>query len=159
MSKRIKVAVNPFGGRLVGPLGWAYAAGLFDGEGCVHIARQRKATARRGYIYRLTVSIAHNHLDTLKDFQDLTGIEGRIYRRPRQGSANRDGYALNYDGDDAADLLEILHPFLCRKADEATVALHFQRECEVNRHFGPQGCPADIWKKRERLYRKLRNLK
>lgn len=159
MTARIKVSFNPFGARLSGSTALAYAAGLFDGEGCVHIARQKKASARRGYVYRLVVSVAQNHLDTLADFQNLTGIEGRIYHRQRQGSSNRDNYALNYDGEAAALLLETLWPFLRRKADEAVFALHFQRKCDINRHFGPNGCPDEIWKERERLYEKLRNLK
>jgi hypothetical protein len=159
MSARIKVSVNPKRARLKGTNRLAYAAGLFDGEGCVHIARQRKPTSRRGYIFRLNVTVAQNHLDTLVDFQSLTGIEGRIYQRRRQGSSNRDGYALHYDGDTAAELLEALHPYLRRKADEASVALRFQRACEVNRHFGPNGCPEPVWRERERLYKKLRSLK
>ena len=61
----------------------AYAAGLFDGEGCVHIARQRKVQAKRGYVLRLVVTVAQNHLNTLKDFQSMTGVEGRIYMRTR----------------------------------------------------------------------------
>jgi hypothetical protein len=159
MSDRIKVSTCPSRARLPGTEALAYAAGLFDGEGCVHIARQRKPQARRGYIYRLTVPVAQNHLDTLTDFQQLSGVEGRVYLRRRQGSTNRDAYALCYDGEAAANLLERLSPFLRRKADEAREALRFQRETHLSRHFGPKGCPEEIWKKRDFLYSKLRSLK
>lgn len=159
MSGRINVSVDPTRGRLQGDAGMAYAAGLFDGEGCVHIARQRKVQSKRGYVLRLVVTVAQNHLNTLKDFQSMTGVEGRIYMRPRQGTANRDAYALNYDGEAAANLLEKLLPFLGRKADEAKVALKFQRETQINRHFGPKGCPDAIWRKRVLLSEKLRSLK
>lgn len=159
MSNRIKVSFNPAKARLHGTAAMAYAAGLFDGEACVHIARQKKVQSKRGYVLRLVVTIAQNHLETLLQFQAMAGVEGRIYMRPRQGSSNRDGYALNYDGDAAAMLLEQLLPFLVRKADEARVALRFQHECEIHRHFGPLGCPDAVWQKRELLCEKLRSLK
>jgi len=159
MTARIKVELDFSNPRLPDTVGLAYAAGLFDGEGCVHIARQKKASARRGHIFRLTVSVAQNHLDTLVDFQTLTGIAGRIYGTRRQGTSNRDSYSLNYGGKDAETLLETLRPFLRRKQDEADEALRFQRNCEINRHFGPKGCPDAIWRQRERHYKKLRSLK
>lgn len=159
MSHRIRVSLNTQTPRLPPEMGMAYAAGLFDGEGCVHIARQKKRQAKRGYVMRLTVTVAQNHLDTLGDFQVLSGVEGRIYMRRRQGSTNRDAYSLNYDGDAASTLLERLQPYLRRKADEAAIGLRFQRETEIHRHFGPRGCPDDIWALRERLCNKLRSLK
>jgi hypothetical protein len=92
MSNRIKVSFNPAKARLHGTAAMAYAAGLFDGEACVHIARQKKVQSKRGYVLRLVVTIAQNHLETLLQFQAMAGVEGRIYMRPRQGSSNRDGY-------------------------------------------------------------------
>lgn len=159
MSKRIKVIMNPAGARLQGELGLTYVAALLDGEGCIHIARQRKEQAKRGNILRLVVSLAQNHLRTILDFQDMTAVEGRIYMRPRQGPANRDSYTINYDGAQAGALLERLKPYLGRKLDEALVALRFQNETQLQRHFGPCGCPDDVWQLRELLCAKLRSLK
>ena len=159
MNVRNKVALDIGAVRLPGVVGVAHAAGLFDGEGCIHIARQKKATARRGHIFRLVVSVAQNHLDTLIDFQNHVGVAGRIYQTRRRGTANRDTYALNYDGATAESLLDVLVPFLRRKQDEALEALRFQRTFDLKRHFGPSGCPEDIWLQREAHYRKLRNLK
>lgn len=156
---RVNVGLDTSAARLSGPVGLGYAAGLFDGEGCIHIARQKKATARRGHIFRLVVSVAQNHLGTLSDFQNLTGLAGRIYQVRRQGPANRDSFSLNYDGNTAAALLDTLLPYLRRKQDEAVVALTFQRDCEITTHFGAKGCPESIWCKREKLYTKLRSLK
>ena len=50
-------------------------------------------------------------------------------------------------------------PLLLRKRDEAKEALKFQDKCEIHRHFGPNGCPDEIWKLREACYEKLRKLK
>jgi 6-pyruvoyl-tetrahydropterin synthase len=159
MSKRIHVALNTTHQRLPGINGLCYAAGLFDGEGCIHIAKQSHPGSRHGHIYRLVVSVAQNHLRSLVDFQDFVGIAGRLYPVKRQGSANRDSYTLTYDGRTAEALLRVLLPFLGRKADEAVVALAFQTEGQIRRHFGPKGCPTDIWHKRVYYYRKLRSLK
>lgn len=159
MSKRINVPVSSSPPRL--PLAEArtYAAGFFDGEGCVSIVRQKKKQSRRGYVYRLVTSITQNHLGSLIDFQHLAGVEGRIYQISRQGSSNRDSFTLNYDGQAAADLLTNLAPFLYRKRDEANVALLFQNGTHIQRHFGPKGCPDHVWLLRTKLYRKLKNLK
>jgi hypothetical protein len=159
MSKRIQVTMNTSNPRLPGAIGQAFAAGLFDGEGCVHIAKQKHSGCTRGHVFRLVVSISQNHLNTLIDFQSLVGVEGRIYHQTRQGTTNRDWYTLNYDGKTAAALIEVLHPFLIRKASEVKVALEFQNDCHITTHFGPKGCPPEIWQRREALYRKLRNLK
>lgn len=159
MSKRIHVALNTTNPRLAGTSALSYAAGLFDGEGCIHIAKQTHPGSRQGYVYRLVVSVAQNHLRSLIDFQDFVGIPGRLYPVKRQGSANRDAYTLTYDGGTAEALLRVLQPYLGRKADEAAVALAFQTHGQIRRHFGPNGCPEDVWRKRAYYYRKLRNLK
>jgi LAGLIDADG endonuclease len=145
--------------RLSLELGRAYCAGLLDGEGCIHIARQLHKTSRRGYTFRLRLSISQNHLGSLLDFQNLLCIEGRVYQVQRTKKQNRDCYQLCYDGERAREVIEVLHPYLLRKLEEADAALEFMRVCHVSRHFGPKGCPPEIWRERERFYRKLRNLK
>ena len=159
--KIIRINVSPAldAPRLSPEASLAYAAGMLDGDGCIHIARQNKPSAKRGYIFRLVTSVSQNHLGTLIDFQELVGLGGRIYQQTRQGSQNKDTYSLVYDGDGAADVIRKLRPFLHRKLEEANVALQFQDDCEIHRHFGPKGCPESVWKQREAHYRKLRNLK
>ncbi len=159
MSFRIKTQGKAKTPRLSSGEGLAYAAGLFDGEGCIHIARQLKSSARRGFVYRLVTTVAQNHLATLIDFQLLTGVEGRIYQRKRSGTSNRDSYALIHDGEQAGQLLRKLSPLLLRKSDEAAVALTFQHGSQITRHFGPLGCPEEIWELRDACYSKLRKLK
>lgn len=159
MNIRIDVSHQLGAPRLSPSASLAYAAGMFDGDGCIHIAKQKKATAKRGHIFRLVASLAQNHLLTLIDFQALVGVLGRIYQQPRKGSQNKDTYSLVYDGERAAEVIRRLHPYLHRKLDEAKEALDFQDNSEIHRHFGPKGCPEHIWKKREAHYRKLRNLK
>lgn len=157
----IRIAVQPKSNaqRLSPDSSLAYAAGMFDGDGCIHIARQKKLSARRGHIYRLVMNLAQNHLNTLIDFQNLVGVGGRIYMQKRTGSQNKDTFSLIYSGNAAADVIRRLQPFLLRKQDEAKVALEFQDDCEISRHFGPAGCPDELWERRKTLYQKLRDLK
>lgn len=159
MLVRINAKLNSSQSRLGGSAALAYCAGLTDGEGCIHIARQKHPGARSGYVFRLVVTIAQNHLGTVLDFQELIGVEGLVYKRPRRGSQNRDDYQLVYHGRKAEEILLLLQPYLNRKKMEADVALDFQQNCELKRHFGPNGCPDHIWKKREACYRKLKSLK
>lgn len=159
MNIRITVSPSLAAPRLPPSVSLAYAAGMFDGDGCIHIAKQKKSTAKRGHIFRLVSTLAQNHLATLIDFQELVGVGGRIYQQTRTGSQNKDTYSLVYDGEGAAEVIRRLLPYLLRKLDEANVALLFQDGCEIHRHFGRKGCPESIWKQREAHYRKLRNLK
>ena len=159
MNIRIDTTSKPQSPRLCPSTSLAYAAGMFDGDGCIHIAKQKKATTKRGYIFRLVISISQNHLGTVIDFQVLVGVSGRIYQQTRKGSQNKDTYNLIYNGCDAANVIRKLTPYLHRKLDEAKEALSFQDTCEIHRHFGPKGCPDSVWKRRETHYRKLRNLK
>ena len=159
MSNRIIVSPNPIP-RLTGDEAIAYAAGLFDGEGCISILRQKKRQTRHGYIMRLSVTLAQNHLQTLADFTDLVGIPGRLYTIPRaRTKSNRDTYALNYTGEPMERLLRKLQPFLHRKRDEVDLAFKFIQEGQINRHFGPHGVPADIWRLRVTLANKMSKLK
>jgi len=160
MSKtRIVVAVDPLSLAQLDDLRLAYQAGVLDGEGCIHIARQKYPAPRRRACYRLRLTIAQNHLRTLADFQRDVGVEGRIYETRRTNVQNRDAYALTYDGAAAAEVIVRLRPFLRRKRPEATMALEYQAQCEVSTRFGGKGAPADIWHLREWYYNKLRAMK
>ena len=143
----------------VSPLGLAWAAGFMDGEGCISIARQTYADPARRDTFRLRVDISQNHLKALRFFEKSVGVQGRLYEVKRSGSQNRDSYHLGYDGDRAFRVIERLLPYLQRKQYEALAVLEFRRTCELNRHFGPKGCPERIWELRERFYKKLKALK
>ncbi len=149
----------PTNPRLSGESGLCYAAGMFDGEGCICITKKSAGKSSGGYHYRLRVIVSQNHLHTLIDFQSILGIPGYLYQIRRNISQNRDCFQLIFDGDNAAELLAILQPYLLRKAPEAAVALQYQRTCDVNRRVGRAGFPAGVWALRESFYAKLRRMK
>src|SRR5437899_4078782 len=85
-------------------LGWA--AGLMDGEGCVHIAKQTYGASGRRPTYRLRVYITQVDDSVLKEFEWIVGISGRLYGPKPKGKQNRTCHTLVYDGIKAFQILE-----------------------------------------------------
>jgi hypothetical protein len=72
---------------------------------------------------------------------------------------NRQAYSLRFDGVHAAQALRMLRPYLVRKSIEADVGLEFLESGQTSLHPGPKGTPAEVWRLREALYKKLKALK
>jgi len=136
---------------------YAYAAGLIDGEGCIHIARVKRTCGNR-INYRLRLSICQNCLTTLQYVQQVMG-GGRIFLCKRHLQHTRQVYNLVFDGSSAHLAIAIVAPFLRRKAGEAGVALAFYANGQPHLHPGPNGTPAAVWKFRKWCYNKLRKMK
>jgi len=136
---------------------YAYAAGLIDGEGCVHIARIKRTCGHR-INYRLRLSVSQNCLATLQYIQQVLGC-GRIFMQGRRLQHTRQVYNLIFDGCAAHRAIGIVAPFLRRKSGEAAVALAFYANGQPHLHPGPKGTPPAIWKYRKWCYDKLRKMK
>ena len=136
----------------------AWAAGFFDGEGSITLARIRRTCGNR-VNYRTRVYIAQNCLETLNKFRDRVDENCFAIQLPLRETYTRPIYQLSYDGIHGFRLLKKLRPYLIRKASEADVIFEFYRDGEPTRHFGPKGVPSDIWHLRERCYDALRCLK
>lgn len=141
------------------PLDRAWAAGFFDGEGCIHIARQTYGKTGRRPTYRLRLDISQNNISVLQEFEWAVGVAGRHYTLKRTRKQNRSCYSLAYDGVAAFEVLERLIDMLRRKKCEAELAAEFRRECDIHTHFGPKGCPPDLWRLRATYYKKMIALK
>lgn len=137
----------------------AWAAGLFDGEGCVHIAKQTygKKTGRQP-TYRLRVSVHQTRLAVLHEFEWAVGLCGTYPRQTVTNKQRRVCHALVYDGVTAFKLLERMSEFLRRKAPQARLAKEFRRECAVHVHPGPNGHDKRIWDLRRWYYAQMRLL-
>jgi hypothetical protein len=109
-------------------LGWA--AGFLDGEGCIHIARQRYRTARAD-TYRLGVHVGQNDRDALEYFRAIVGIDAPIFEVKRCENHRRQCYTLNYTGKRALQLIVMLAPYLRRKRREAQAAQAFWTDGRV----------------------------
>jgi len=137
----------------------AWAAGFFDGEGCVNIARQKYTRPDRQPCYRLNIVVTQSHWLTLQHFQWVVGLEGVLHEtKPRNGKQTRKCYSLIYGGLQAIYVLRLLKRHLVRKEEQAELAFRFQREGQVHRHFGPRGCPEEIWMYRRRFHKLMHGL-
>ena len=98
----------------------AWAAGFFDGEGCVSIA-SGKQSGYGGVYYRVDLIVSNTDQRPLRVFKRLFG--GRIDRRVREGN-RRVAYQWRTTGSaHAAAVLHELEAWLVVKNEQAGVAL------------------------------------
>lgn len=137
----------------------AWAAGLFDGEGCVHIACARYSPqSKRRPTYRLRVTVCQSRLAVLREFEWAVGLNG-TYSSPKPTKLqNRVCHSLNYDGLAAYAVLERLVEFLRRKMPQARLAKEFRKDCAIHVHPGPEGQPESVWELRRWYYERMRIL-
>lgn len=136
----------------------AWAAGFIDGEGCIHIAKQRYRSGRAD-TYRLGVQISQNDRTVLEYLQQAVGIDARIYRVKRAHNHRRQCYTLNFCGKAALALLLLLKNFLQRKRAEAQAALDFWREGRMGVHLGGRRLDPALVQVREHYFQLLKQLK
>ena len=135
-----------------------WAAGFLDGEGCIHIARQRYKSSRSD-TYRLGVFVAQNDLPTLEQFRDAVGVQTRIHATKRALRHRHQCYTLNYTGNKAIRVLELVSPYLVRKRAEAEAARVFWAYGRFQPPAAPSGTTPAATDLRESFYLLLRNLK
>lgn len=137
----------------------AWAAGVMDGEGCVHIARQTWGETGRRPTYRMRVQIAQNDLVLLREFEWCVGIAGRLYSPKPTRKQNRTCHNLVYDGVRAFDVLERMGKYLRRKKAQAELAAEYRETCAIHLHSGPNGWPESMWELRHWYYLRMSDLK
>lgn len=109
----------------------AYAAGLFDGEGCI---LGRVQHPKRGGIGIILVSVGMAYLPTLEEFQER--FNGHIHkswdrRKPKKAMLNRTKTMWCWTLTVAEDVLSFLtavRPYLREKASQADIAMEYLRE-------------------------------
>lgn len=91
----------------------AYAAGLFDGEGCVYVVVTK--TKKFGDYFYPMVLVDMTDEQPIRWLEGLFG--GRVNIRDRAG--RRRSYRWNLTGDRAKGFLDIVSPYLKVKAEQA----------------------------------------
>lgn len=139
----------------------AWAAGLCDGDGCLHIAKQTFRDPARAHRpnYRMRLTVSQSNLPVLLYFQQVVGETGCVSSPKRTLQQNKQHYNLTFDGKKALAVVQKLRPFLVGKLPEALVMMAFARKCRINEHPGPKGQLPRIWMLREGYYKKLRRMK
>lgn len=136
----------------------AYIAGLLDGDGCIHIAKQQQSDRARP-TYRARVTLAQSDYELLDYVRKVLGELSYLHKVRRTLQQNRQHYTLVYDGRHALAVIEKLLPWLRAKAPQALVLLEYGEAGQIRVHSGPQGHADELWRLRESYYQKLRRLK
>lgn len=119
-----------------------YAAGFFDGEGCIRV--DRCVIKARNYTrYQLKISVGQANPDVLVQFKERFGGAISIDRYAAETRANtRTRYQWYSWSRHAYDFLVSVQPYLIVKADEAALAIEFYRRMKetdrMNRHLSKQ---------------------
>ena len=138
----------------------AYYAGLFDGEGCIHIGKTH--VKKGGLLYQLACKIAMYNLPVLEEFKSHFG--GSIRHDKKDPIHNKYGLLVTWTiySSRATTFLSQIMPHLRIKKPQAELAIQFQ----ANKHWGARkGCHRNPPKTEERLaieeaqYILMRNLK
>lgn len=115
----------------------AYMAGMFDGEGCIHIARVH--TKKRNLTYQLVCKISMYSLSTLETFKASFG--GSIRREVIHEKSNKYGLLHSWAiwGNSSISFLNQLMPYLHIKKAEANLAIEFQSKKAIGASKGAWG--------------------
>lgn len=134
----------------------AYLAGIFDGEGSIHInktssEKSLKAWQRKTPNYTLNVGVTNSHRGVLEIFVKQFG--GSIYDR----TAHRI-YDYRIDRQMASRMLEQLLPFLVIKKERAKIVIDFQNRFEIFKGGRGITLSQEILDYREKIYQTIKSL-
>jgi len=102
----------------------AYIAGLFDGEGCIQIVKQKRPEQRNyrsEYSLRCSLEMANEYLPRLLHMHFGGSLRRRNLPLPRQNQ-----WEWTVRSNVAALFLKDVYPYIILKKGEADVALKFQ---------------------------------
>ena len=104
----------------------AWAAGLFDGEGCVFMSRQKRLNRPSdGYALKLSMSMVHK--PTLQEFAKVVQRGAVVVHRSGRSRVNRrDSWQWAVYNAKAIEVLKLLLPYLRTKHEEALLGLRFE---------------------------------
>lgn len=139
----------------------AWAAGLFDGEGCVCIERLRpqRKSGERSVKFRLRIRVNMTCLGAVLRLKKIMS-QGWVNSRDRSDGGKRI-HVWSCDGERSVGVLKRMLPFLVVKSREAKLALkfmEFQRK-SVPESAGQKGASYSVLKKRQAFYEKMLSLK
>jgi hypothetical protein len=126
----------------------AWAAGFFDGEGCVGVNRV-------GGSLSLQMSVGQKNPNTLMTFQERIGGVGTV--RDRQSTTGC--YYWWLTNRPAGEVLTLLLPYLVEKRDQAVLAIEYAATIS-DKYKGPgMGMPSGVRARREEIRTELQRLK
>ena len=136
------------------PIFLAWAAGFFDGEGCVLVEMSRSPRSKNGKRFRLHTTVTQTSLPCLEKYQEVFGgkIVANEYTTPngRRWSVQ---YRWSVRDKEALVFLAAIHPYTVVKYDEITVALNYPINAVHNK------LEDGVFEKRLEIREKLKDLR
>lgn len=129
----------------------AWAAGMFDGEGCVRIRRQLNSDLRNPH-HSLVVDMTNTHRETVERFTSIMGV-GTIYEYKKKGS-----YSYRATSQKALKVLTLLLPYLVTKREQAEVAIKFM-SIPTNSGYGQKTLDLETVEARQQIMDTLSEMK
>lgn len=101
-----------------------YTAGLFDGEGCISLARTSSTNASRHYAVTLLVEVSNTNEWIIQWLRFNYG--GGIYYQDRTSSQFSNVWRWQLRCKQAVRFLQLIFPYLKLKRPQAELAIQFQ---------------------------------
>jgi len=133
-----------------------YLAGLFDGEGCIHINRWRNKY-KNGHRYSLLVQIKMCDGRLLPSLHEKFGGNIRTDQRSLRNPNHSDIAIWRVETNAAMKLLKMILPYLRLKHKQAKLGINFQ--LKINSNSGSHPVPIREMRRRDRCYQKMKDLK
>lgn len=140
----------------------AWAAGIFDGSGCVSIGRIHPSAKRTDIvntIYTLTTKVTAGRKETIDHFRKIVG-HGSLHTVRPTSAGGSNSHVWIAMARKSETVLRLLRPYLVTKAKEADIALEFMAlpDLRVKRH-GDKKQARRLLAERLRIYLECRRLK
>ena len=129
----------------------AYMAGLFDGEGCIHIAKLKRPESQRGLHFGLLATVGMTSERSVRLYHSRFG--GSVYHY-KQENKRKPNWQWVIRSRQAIHFLRTIRPHLILKAPEADLAIEFQEA----KHLGGRRTDEE-WALQQTQYILMRNLK
>ena len=140
----------------------AWAAGFFDGEGCVIIEISKEKRCRHGFRTALHVHVTQTSIPCLEKF--LSRFGGRL-TTSEHTTPNGRRWAVQYrwgaKNEEAASFLRLIYPYTVVKKSQIEVALKYPLTSPDGRKYGntTNPIPDDIQQFRVNLCHELRAIR
>lgn len=134
-----------------------YWAGLFDGEGCVYIAKGKRTATRRGQ-YQLCVEVRMTSDEPIYLLKEEFG--GTVTLQPAKPNLNKRGtFSWKARSLVGRQFLETIRPYTMIKSSQIDAALDFQALVSSRNHTGRIAISEEELQVREDYYQTLKRLK
>lgn len=133
----------------------SYLAGLFDGEGCIPITRQKPGEAGRiNPSHRLYVKVTIGQRVIPELFKEKLGVGTITVQKSKKHNEAHTWWAASRE---AFGVLHILYPYLIVKKNEAEIAFEFENS--YWQRGSSARLPKEVVEKREELFHRMQEAK